>query len=59
MSEFIEIQIKGKVNKGIQGYHNIMVKNDTRLEALRGKNVILRVIAVEDTMNAGQTQTTT
>ncbi len=47
MSDFIEIQIKGKVNKGIAGYMNIMTK-DTRMQALRGKIVTLRVIAVEE-----------
>ena len=47
MSDFIEIQIKGKVNKGIRDYWMIQTK-ESRLEALRGKIVTLRVIAVEE-----------
>ncbi len=43
-----QIEFKGKVNKGIANYWNIMTK-DIRLETLRGKTVVLRLITVEET----------
>jgi hypothetical protein len=49
MSE--EIQFKGKVNKGIAGYSNIMTK-DPRFEALRGKTCTFKIMAIETTTEA-------
>lgn len=48
------ITIKGKVNKGIAGYHNIASK-DPALEKLKGNMVTVQIVAVEPTVEASKT----